>query len=64
MIEFSGAKVRGLMAENKMTLVDVALELNVSISTLQEKINEKREFKYSEIKQLAKLFDVVFTISC
>ena len=63
MVEFSKEKVRGLMAENRIKLVDLAIELNIDISTLQNKLNGKTEFKADEIKQMAKTFNVDFTIS-
>jgi len=63
MVEFTTNKVRGLMAENRLTLVDVATELNISISALQRRLNNEIDFKVDEIKQLARLFNVDFTIS-
>ena len=63
MVVFTPDKVRGLMAENKLNQIDIALELNISIASLQNKLNGKTEFKAEEIKQLARTFNVDFVIS-
>jgi len=63
MVEFTKEKVRGLMAEKGLRQVDIALELNIDIATLQNKLNGKTEFKADEIKQLARTFNVDFVIS-
>lgn len=63
MVEFSKEKVKGLMAENGYKQVDIALELDISLVALQSKLNGKTEFKADEIKQLANIFNVDFTIS-
>ena len=63
MVVFTPDKVRGLMAENKLNQIDIALELNISIASLQNKLNGKTEFKAEEIRQLARTFNVDFVIS-
>ena len=63
MVEFSKEKVKGLMAENGYKQVDIALELDISLVALQSKLSGKTEFKADEIKQLANIFNVDFTIS-
>ena len=63
MVEFSKEKVKGLMAENGLKQIDVALELNISLVALQQKLSGKTEFKAEEIKQLARTFNVDFIIS-
>lgn len=63
MVEFSKEKVRGLMAEKGLKQVDIAVELNISLVALQDKLNGRTDFKHSEIRALALLFNVVFTIS-
>ena len=63
MVEFSKEKVKGLMAENGYKQVDIALELDISLVALQSKLSGKTEFKADEIKHLANIFNVDFTIS-
>ena len=63
MVEFRKEKVKGLMAENGLKQIDVALELNISLVALQQKLSGKTEFKAEEIKQLARTFNVDFVIS-
>ena len=63
MVEFTKEKVKGLMAENGLKQIDVALELNISLVALQQKLNGKSEFKAEEIRQLARTFNVDFVIS-
>lgn len=63
MVEFTKEKVKGLMAENGLKQIDVALELNISLVALQQKLSGKTEFKAEEIKQLARTFNVDFVIS-
>ena len=63
MVEFTKEKVKGLMAENGLKQIDVALELNISLVALQQKLSGKTEFKAEEIKQLARTFNVDFIIS-
>lgn len=62
-IEFSKEKVKGLMAENSLKQIDIAVELGISLLALQNKLNGKTEFKLDEIRQLARTFNVDFTIS-
>lgn len=64
MVEFSPEKVRGLMAERGLKQTDLAVELCIDLTSINNKLTGKTEFKLNEIKQLARLFDVVFTISC
>ena len=63
MVEFSKEKVKGLMAEKGYKMIDVAEALNISYSSMQNKLSGKNDFSLEEIKQLARTFDVVFTIS-
>lgn len=63
MVEFSKEKVKGLMAENGLKQIDIALELNISLVALQQKLSGKTEFKEEEIRQLARTFNVDFIIS-
>ena len=63
MVEFSKEKVKGLMAENGLKQIDVALELNISLVALQQKLSGKTEFKAEEIKHLARTFNVDFIMS-
>lgn len=63
MVEFTKEKVRGLMAEKGFRQVDIALELNISLVALQDKLNGRTDFKLDEIRQLARTFNVDFVIS-
>lgn len=62
MVEFTKEKVKGLMAENGLKQIDIAVELNISIVALQQKLNGKTDFKLDEIRQLARTFNVDFII--
>ena len=63
MVEFSKEKVKGLMAENGLKQIDIAVDLNISLLALQNKLNGKTDFKLDEIRQLARTFNVDFIIS-
>ena len=63
MVEFTKEKVKGLMAENGLKQIDIAVELNISIVALQQKLSGKTDFKLDEIRQLARTFNVDFIIS-
>ena len=62
MFEFTLEKVRGLIAEKRLKQIDVADELNISLSTLNSKLNGKADFTVKEVKELARLFNVEFII--
>ncbi len=62
MVVFTKEKVKGLMAENGLKQIDIAVELNISIVALQNKLNGKTDFKLDEIRQLARTFNVAFII--
>ena len=62
MFEFTLEKVRGLIAEKRLKQIDVADELNISLSTLNSKLNGKADFTIKEVKELARLFNVEFII--
>ncbi len=40
------------MARNKKSQIDIARVLNISVSTLSEKMNGKRDFKLKECKEI------------
>ena len=42
------------MARNKKSQIDIARVLNISVSTLSEKMNGKRDFKLKECKEIIK----------
>lgn len=63
MVEFSINKVKGLMAENGYKQIDMADKLNLSLIGFQTKLNGKTEFKVSEVKELARIFNVEFIIT-
>lgn len=48
------ANLSAEMARNKITQIDLAKLLNISTSTLSEKMNGKKDFKLSECKKIAK----------
>ena len=48
------ANLSAEMARNKITQIDIAKLLNISTSTLSEKMNGKKDFKLSECKKIAK----------
>ena len=62
MVVFTKEKVKGLMAENGLKQIDIAVELHISIVALQQKLNGKTDFKLDEIRQLARTFNVDFII--
>lgn len=62
MFEFTLEKVRGLMAERGLKQIDLADELNISISAMNNKMLGKTDFTLREIKELARLFNVEFII--
>lgn len=62
MVIFTKEKVKGLMAENGLKQIDIAVELGISLVALQNKLNGKTDFKLDEIRQLARTFNVDFII--
>lgn len=62
MFEFTLEKLRGLMAEKRIKQIDLADELNISISAMNNKMLGKTDFTLREIKELARLFNVEFII--
>lgn len=63
MVEFTKEKVKGLMAEKGYKIIDIAEAINISYSSMQNKLTGKQDFTLEEIKKIGKEFDVVFTIS-
>lgn len=51
-------KLKGLMAENNHTQSDLSLILNISRTSVNNKLNGKVEFKPSEIVLIAKAYNV------
>ncbi len=51
-------KIKGLMAEYGHTQTFVAKYLNLSYNGFSKKLNNQNEFKASEIKKLADLYNV------
>ena len=62
MFEFTLEKLRGLMAEKRIKQIDLADELNISISAMNNKMLGKTEFTLREIKEIARIFNVEFII--
>lgn len=51
-------KLRALLIENNLTNEDVAKQLGISKQSFSMKINNKREFKASEINKLSALLNL------
>ncbi len=51
-------KLRGLMAERKITQAKLAKEIGISTNSLNMKLNGKTSFNESEIRSIAKCLDV------
>ena len=62
MIEFSIDKLRGIMAEKKISQVDIADRLNISLQAVNNKFTGKTEFTLKEIKEISKMLCVEFII--
>ena len=62
MIEFSIDKLRGIMAEKKISQVDIADRLNISLQAVSNKFTGKTEFTFKELKELSKMLCVEFVI--
>ena len=50
------------MARNKKSQIDIARVLNISVSTLSEKMTGKRDFKLKECKEIIKYVLPGYTI--
>ena len=51
-------KLRALLVENNLTNEDIAKQLGISKQSFSMKINNKREFKASEINKLSMLLNL------
>ena len=51
-------KLRALLVENNLTNEDIAKKLGISKQSFSMKINNKREFKASEINKLSVLLNL------
>ena len=51
-------KVKALLAENGMSQVDLAKLMNLSIVTMNVKINDLTKFKMGELYNLAEVFEM------
>ena len=63
MFEFTLDKLRGLMAEKGIKQIDLADQLNISLSAMNNKMIGKTEFTLREIKEIARFLCVEFIIS-
>ncbi len=52
-------KLRALLIENNLTNEDVAKLVGISKQSFSLKLNNKREFKVSEIKKLSMILNIV-----
>lgn len=51
-------RLKAMMMEKGLTQEQLAKRLNISEQTMNYKINNKREFKASEIQALTKILDI------
>ena len=51
-------KLKGRMVEKKVTQGEMAKRLNVSVSTLNAKLNKKREFTVNEVIVVCKVLEI------
>lgn len=51
-------KLKGRMVEKKVTQGEMAKRLNVSVSTLNAKLNKKREFTVDEVIVVCKALEI------
>ena len=51
-------KLKGRMVEKKVTQGEMAKRLNVSVSTLNAKLNKKREFTVNEVIVVCKALEI------
>lgn len=51
-------KLKAIMVERGLTQADLAKALNISEQTMNYKINNRREFKASEIQTLIKILQI------
>lgn len=51
-------KLKGRMVEKKVTQGEMAKKLNVSVSTLNAKLNKKREFTVNEVIVVCKVLEI------
>ena len=51
-------KLKGRMVEKKVTQCEMAKLLNISVSTLNAKLNKKREFTINEVIVVCKTLEI------
>lgn len=51
-------KLKGRMVEKKVTQGEMAKRLNVNISTLNAKLNKKREFTINEVITVCEILEI------
>jgi len=51
-------RIKGLIAEHGMSQVELAKVLNISIVTINAKVNDLTKFKVGELYTLAEAFDM------
>lgn len=54
---FNENKVRGLLAEKKVTQEELASAIGVTYTTLNNKLNGRTQFNVNEISKIARFFD-------
>ncbi len=57
-MEFNANKIRGLMAEKRMTQKELAEALGVSTLTVRSKLSSRTDFNATEIGRMSDLFMV------
>jgi len=55
-------RIRGLMAERRITQQEVSTRLGISSNTFRNKLSGKTDFKIAELKTLADFLDVDVSI--
>jgi len=51
-------KIIGAMRENNITQENIARQLNMSISTFNQKLNGVADFKLTELRKIAEILDI------
>jgi DNA-binding XRE family transcriptional regulator len=51
-------RLRGIVAERKLTIEWIAKKIGISVNSLSIKINGHREFKFSEAYRIANLLEM------
>ena len=58
MSEYNYSRLKGKMKENGETQETLAKAMNINISTLNQKLNNHRDFTQQEIENICKILDI------